>query len=211
MSETQTLLEALLTFQEKAPTLQRDATNPHFNNRYVSLDGLTQAITPVLTTCHLVWTTMPCRDRSGAPALHYELAHVPSKEKLEGTMPLMLAKDDPQGQGSALTYARRYAISAVLGLSAEDDDGNAASVVMDTAESVQCDREAAPQIPLDRAKAILKLAKEARLASENKNGTVTLKPVLKAKLASVGVSQITRLNVDQAEDVETWLRAEAKS
>jgi hypothetical protein len=43
-------------------------------------------------------------------------------------MPLLLAKSDPQGQGSAITYARRYALMAVLGLVAdEDDDGNKAS------------------------------------------------------------------------------------
>lgn len=126
MSEAKTLLEALLAFQKDGPTVHKDAVNPHFKNRYVSLDSLTQTITPLLSAHGLVWTTMPCHDDAG-PALRYRLAHVASGEAIEGVMPLMLSKNDPQGQGSAITYARRYAISAVLGLSAEDDDGNAGS------------------------------------------------------------------------------------
>ena len=120
------LMTALLAFQKEAPTLSKDAVNPHFKNRYVSLDSLTQVVTPLLCAHDLVWTTMPC-SHEGAPALRYRLAHAPSGEVIEDVMPLLLAKDDSQGFGSALTYSRRYAISAVLGLSAEDDDGNKAS------------------------------------------------------------------------------------
>lgn len=125
--EPSTLLEALLAFQAQAPTLQKDASNPHFKNRYVSLDAITQAITPVLTACGLVWITTPGNDEDDAPVLSYRLAHSKSGEELTGRVRLMLPKNDSQGWASALTYARRYTISAVLGLSAEDDDGDAAS------------------------------------------------------------------------------------
>lgn len=139
MTQPSPLLEALLAFQENAPALQKDAVNPHFKNRYVSLDSLTQTITPLLCEQNLVWTTLPCTE-NGAPALRYQLAHAPSGEKLEGVMPLMLSKNDAQSLGSALTYARRYAVSAVLGLSAEDDDGAKASaprLAMASIEDVQ--------------------------------------------------------------------------
>jgi hypothetical protein len=59
--------------------------------------------------------------------LAYRLVHAATGDALEGSMPLMLKSADPQGQGSALTYARRYSIMAVLGLVPdEDDDGNRA-------------------------------------------------------------------------------------
>ena len=75
----------------------------------------------------LIWVTLPvCR--GDVPVLHYRLIHAATGESIDGEMLLMLAKQDPQGQGSAITYARRYSLMAVLGLVAdEDDDGNNAS------------------------------------------------------------------------------------
>jgi hypothetical protein len=69
--------------------------------------------------------TLPGRDADGEPALTYRLAHAPTGDAIEGTMPLLLSKNDAQGQGSAITYARRYALCAVLNLVADDDDDGA--------------------------------------------------------------------------------------
>ena len=123
-----TLWTALLAFQAEAPTLRKDKTNPAFRSKYISLDAVVDAVKPLLTKHELLWITMPTRDETGEPALAYRLAHAPTGEAITGVMPLMLAKADPQGQGSAITYARRYCTLAVLDLVAdEDDDGNAAS------------------------------------------------------------------------------------
>lgn len=75
--------------------------------------------------------------------------------------------------------------------------------------SVQQDAErpAAPRIPLDRAKSILEAAKAAGLVNDDDSFT----PVLKAKLADVGVDKIGALNVDQAEDVERFIAEETQS
>lgn len=124
MSPTATkdgLLQALLAVQSEAPTLKKSATNPHFRNSYAPLDEIVQTVAPILHKHGLVWTTLPVHDEYG-PALTYRLAHAPTGEHLEGTMPLLLSKQDAQGQGSAITYARRYALCAVLNLVAEDDD-----------------------------------------------------------------------------------------
>src|SRR4051794_12553128 len=122
------LLGALLAVQQEAPTLRKDATNPHFKSKYVSLDTIVETIQPLLSKHGLVWTTLPCRDDTGAPALRYRLVHAETGEAFEDVMPLLVQKQDPQGFGSALTYARRYSITAVLNLVAdEDDDGNNAS------------------------------------------------------------------------------------
>lgn len=126
-TEHETLLEALLAVQSETPALQKSKINPAFKSKYVSLDTLMETVMPILNAHGLVWLTLPCRDEAG-PALTYRLVHATSGEAVEGTMPLMLAKTDPQGQGSAITYSRRYSLMAVLGLVAdEDDDGNKAS------------------------------------------------------------------------------------
>lgn len=121
------LLEALLAVQKDAPTLPKDATNPHFRSKYTPLDTIVETMGPILNTHGLIWTTLPV-SADGEPALTYRLSHAESGESLEGTMPLLLSKQDAQGHGSAITYARRYALCAVLNLVADDDDdGNAAS------------------------------------------------------------------------------------
>lgn len=120
------LLKALLAFSTEAPKLRKDATNPHYRSKYTPLDTIVEQVGPLLQKHQLIWTTLPVNGESG-PALLYRLAHVPTGETLDGTMPLLLGKADSQGLGSAITYARRYSLCAVLNLVAdEDDDGNAA-------------------------------------------------------------------------------------
>jgi hypothetical protein len=122
---TQGLLGAILAVQGEAPTLAKDATNPHFKSKYTPLDTIVETIGPILYRHKLVWMTLPGRDERGEPALAYRLAHAPTGEVLEGSMPLLLSKNDAQGMGSAITYARRYALCAVLNLVADDDDDGA--------------------------------------------------------------------------------------
>lgn len=123
-ADTKTLLDALLAVQKEAPALRKTAANKHFGNTYAPLDTIVETINPILHKHKLVWTTLPVAEDYG-PALTYRLSHVPSGESLEGTMPLLLSKQDAQGQGSAITYARRYSLCAVLNLVAEDDDDGA--------------------------------------------------------------------------------------
>jgi hypothetical protein len=128
MTATTGLMPALLAVQAEAPTLPKDAENPHFRSKYTPLDTIVEVIGPILNRHGLVWTTLPGRDDLGEPALNYRLTHAETGEVLEGTMPLLLVKPDPQGLGSAITYARRYSICAVLNLVADvDDDGNRGS------------------------------------------------------------------------------------
>jgi hypothetical protein len=109
------------------PTLRKTATNPHFRSKFCPLDEIVETVTPILYKHGLAWSTMPSV-QDGAPVLRYQLQHAESGTGLTDAMPLLLSKNDAQGQGSAITYARRYAITAVLNLVAdEDDDGNGAA------------------------------------------------------------------------------------
>ena len=123
----ESLIKSLLAFQAEAPALQKNAINPHFRNRYISLDALMDAILPPLNKAGVIVLQMPTI-ADGQPALTTRIIHVETGECIESTMPLVLEKENPQGQGSAITYARRYSLMAMLGLVAdEDDDANAAS------------------------------------------------------------------------------------
>ena len=125
-----TLGGALVKAQADMPALQRDKINPAFKSKYLSLESLLAEVLPVLNRHGLALVQFPWYLRAEdtfVPALRTTLIHGESGESIETTMLLLAAKTDPQGQGSAITYARRYSLMSMLGLSAdEDDDGNAA-------------------------------------------------------------------------------------
>lgn len=121
------LAKALLAAQEEMPAVKPDATNPHFKNEFVSLGHLIAKVRPVLNKHGIAFAQFPSADEAGKPTLVTILMHE-SGEQLEYDAPLFLPKNDPQGQGSAITYMRRYALASALGISdQEDDDGNAGS------------------------------------------------------------------------------------
>ena len=118
------LAKALVTFQGKVGKVKKDSKNPFFKSKYASLSNILDIIQSPLSESGLAISQMP----DGEEALTTILIHAESGEYLEATYSLHAAKKDPQGIGSAITYARRYALGAVLGLNIdEDDDGNAAS------------------------------------------------------------------------------------
>ena len=123
------LSPALVAAMPKVKTALKDSTNPFFKSKYADLGAVWDAIRDALSSNSLAIIQMP--DCVGeAPALTTTLIHGPSGEWISATYPLMVTDKEctPQGYGSALTYARRYGLSAVMGVIAdEDDDGNAAS------------------------------------------------------------------------------------
>lgn len=108
--------------------MRYDSVNPHFGNQYLGLKGLLSQVLPVLRANDLLLIQSPST-AGEHPALTTRIVHVPTGEEWVDVMFLSATKQDPQAQGSAITYARRYAIMSMLGLVAEedDDDGNAAS------------------------------------------------------------------------------------
>jgi hypothetical protein len=128
------LLAAVVAVQRAAGTITKDKTatvrtdKGTYTYAYASLDTILDTLRPLLARNKLAWLTYPSRDEDGQPVLRYQLAHAPTGESLTGSMPLLLAKTDSQAMGSAITYARRYALCAVLNLVVdEDDDAQAAS------------------------------------------------------------------------------------
>jgi len=120
-----TLAEAFVAAQAEFPAVEPDAVNPHFKSKFVSLGHLLAKVRPVLNKHGLSVIQLPTLTKAGHPTLMTTIMHE-SGEVIEAEAPLLLPKQDPQGQGSAITYMRRYALASALGISdQEDDDGNA--------------------------------------------------------------------------------------
>ena len=125
------LVKAKRDFQ---PVL-KDAKNPHFKSSYASLAGSLAAVEPALLAHGIALIQRTFEDATGV-TVETVLVHE-SGETLEcGRLHLPAVKQDAQGYGSALTYARRYSLMAALGIAPEDDDGNAASAATAKAEEV---------------------------------------------------------------------------
>ena len=118
------LAKALTTFQIKVGSIKKDSINPFFKSKYASLTTIIEHITIPLSESGLCYTQFP--DETGLTTV---LMHAESGEYIQATYQMPIAKvNDPQAVGSAITYARRYALGAILGLAIdEDDDANAAT------------------------------------------------------------------------------------
>ncbi len=121
------LAAALHKAQAQVEFAKKDAVNPHFNSRYADLWRIWQAAKPVLVANGLsILQTFEKSDGETVTVVT-TLLHV-SGEWVSSALTLKPTKPDPQGIGSAITYGRRYGLSSILGIVAdEDDDGNGAS------------------------------------------------------------------------------------
>ena len=120
------LATALASAQAEFTAIPKTETNPFFKSKYAGLPSVVEAASPILTKHGLSVSQHLGCDETG-DTLTTWLLHK-SGQFIASTMRLHLSKQDAQGQGSATTYARRYAYMGVLGLVAdEDDDGNRAS------------------------------------------------------------------------------------
>jgi len=120
------LFTALAAFQSEVEAIPKTEANPFFKSRFAPLPDVVAAASPLLTANGLSVTQLLGHDEGG-DTLTTIVGHK-SGQFIGDTMHLRPVKDDPQAQGSATTYGRRYAYMAALGLVAdEDDDGNSAS------------------------------------------------------------------------------------
>ena len=118
---------ALAAAQASMGKALKQSNNPHFRSKYADLGTVMDACMPALNANGIA-VVQAVKRENGEIALYTLLRHADSGEWLEdGGMPLIVNKNDMQGLGSAITYARRYGLMAMVGIAPEDDDGNAAS------------------------------------------------------------------------------------
>lgn len=114
---------ALCKFQGAVEKIKKTATNPFFHSKYANLADILDVIREPLSESGLSFVQFP----KGQCELETMLMHI-SGEWMSETYEMKPTKNDPQGLGSVITYQRRYALGAILGLNIdEDDDGNKAS------------------------------------------------------------------------------------
>lgn len=104
----------------------KSANNPHFKSKYADITAVIEAIKPALIN-HGLFFTQHCEPSENGVTVETWLRHAGGDELSLGKLYVPANKKDAQGFGSALTYARRYALVTAFGVPTEDDDGNAAA------------------------------------------------------------------------------------
>jgi hypothetical protein len=135
------LAKALSAAQGEVEGAVKGRKNDHFRSKYADLAAVWDACREALTKHGLavVQSPGPCAD--GRMEMTTMLAHA-SGEWMRGTLTIPLGKADAHGYGSAVTYSRRFALAAFVGVAPEDDDGNAAA-----ASAPRVQRVAPPEMP----------------------------------------------------------------
>ena len=118
-----------------APALKQ-SVNPHFKSRYVDLAGCIEAVIDALNANGIAMMQQTFESDSGV-IIETVFIHESGETLRSGKLFVPATKQDAQGYGSALTYARRYSLMAACGQAPEDDDGNAASKKVDRITSEQ--------------------------------------------------------------------------
>jgi hypothetical protein len=118
------LAVALCKVQATMKPALKTATNPFFKSHYADLSGCLETALPVLSKNGLCVIQTTDKNLLVTTLLHE------SGEWIRGWYPLIAKDNSPQAMGSAVTYAKRYALCAIIGLATEDDDGQRAEVTI---------------------------------------------------------------------------------
>ncbi len=119
------IASALVSAQKAFGPALKTSTNPHFKNRYADLAACVDAVMSALND-NGVALLQTCHECASGVMVETVFLHESGESWAAGKLHVPAAKNDPQGYGSALTYARRYSLMAACGIAPEDDDGNAA-------------------------------------------------------------------------------------
>lgn len=116
---------ALVKAQKEFGPALKSSTNPHFRSKYADLATCVEAVIDALNNNGIALMQNTYPDSDGV-LVETTFVHESGETLSNGKLFVPAAKSDPQGYGSALTYARRYSLMAACGIAPEDDDGNAA-------------------------------------------------------------------------------------
>ena len=185
------LAKALVKAQGEFSAVPKGSVNPFFKSKYAALPDVVAHATPILSRNGLAVSQF-LTIVDGKDALTTYLLHE-SGQFIANTMLLHLVKDDPQAQGSATTYARRYSYMSALGLVADDDDdGNSAS----NRTSAKSEKSYIPENEHQRIAGLLKVLPEdtrkAFVAEAIDKTDFTWKDLTRADLAKVELALASR-------------------
>lgn len=135
--------KALAAAQGKLRKAVKDSTNPHFRSRYADLESVIEAMREPFASEGLSVV------QSVADGMLMTTIFHSSGESISSTVPLFIPKQDMQGVGSAITYARRYGLAAACGISQTDDDGESCQAPKQTVKDINSEmvRRGATEVP----------------------------------------------------------------
>lgn len=179
------LAAALAKAQAEVGTVHKDSANPFFRSNYASLAAVWEATRPILSKHQLSVVQMPSSDERGY-FVETQLMHS-SGQWIRSRTYMKPAKDDPQGIGSLISYARRYALQAVTMICPDDDDGEAAMGRNAHTKPVEASKPA-PKVETPKAKPAKPVEADKQPEAKNKfNGEKHQE--LFQKLMEAGVTQ----------------------
>jgi len=181
----QKIAAALVAFREECPNVAFDKTNPHFKSKFASLTGILKAIKPALDKSGLSVLQFPHSEWvSDRVCIGCRTVIIHSSgECIEHSWVLPPSKQDPQAGMAALTYARRGALGAALGLVIEEDDSGVDPSIAGAGQRAPRARSNPKLSPEERDK--LKYAADIRIG-ELGDETITQTEVLKAVAKALG-------------------------
>lgn len=163
---------ALVKAQRAFGPALKTNTNPAFRSKYADLSACVEAVVDALNENGIMLSQRTIECETGV-TVETVFLHESGEHWSSGPLHVPASKQDPQGYGSALTYARRYSLMAACGIAPEDDDGNAAS------KPRQAEKKAMPESAIadylaaidaatkETLKAVYGKAKAAAIAAED--------------------------------------------
>ena len=115
------MYKKILEAKKEIGKATKNATNPHFKNKYVDINALIETVETILLNKGLV-LLQPIENGK----VYTRIVDAESKEMIESYIDLPIG-GTPQSMGSAITYFRRYTLQSLLSMQAQDDDGQLAS------------------------------------------------------------------------------------
>lgn len=119
------IAKAFISAKKEFAPAMKTSTNPHFKSKYADLAACVEAVDDAFLNNNIVMYQETFEDITGV-TVETVLLHESGELIRCGKLHVPASKQDPQGYGSALSYARRYSLMAACGIAPEDDDGNAA-------------------------------------------------------------------------------------
>lgn len=201
--------KALVEFHKQVKQPMKDANNPFFKSKYVPLENVVEAIDEVAPSLGLSFTQWASNDANGRVGVSTMLLHE-SGEYIEYDPVYMKAdKETAQGAGALISYLKRYSLSAVFGITSDqDDDGNYASGVNNKPKQQQSKtKPTPPKMPTTNPKEELTKAIELLTSVAVENGK---SEEYKDKITKLKNANINELNAEQVarthKSITNWIK-----
>ena len=200
MKKSETLTEFSKAFaktQQEMKQPLKDANNPFFKSKYVPLENVVEAITESASKNGISFTQFPSSDEAGNVTVGTLVMHSSGEWIEYDPIKMKPVKNDPQSIGSAITYAKRYALSAIFGITSDpDDDGNEATQT----KKQQPKKVNDPVISVEKANYYLKEIATISAEKGKEDGSI-----VKWFLNQLGVVDCKMIKQSQIEDADMLL------